>query len=110
MTRTSSLTTAIRTLLRTLVPVSAAGMVAFGVMTAFAPGIAQASSRIKDIVDVEGVRENMLIGYGLVVGLNGTGDSQPPRNRIDVMALMRIMFAYSPRKNSAKVIDEYSTL
>ena len=75
MTRTSSLTTAIRTLLRTLVPVSAAGMVALGVMTAITPGTAQASSRIKDIVDVEGVRENMLIGYGLVVGLNGTGDS-----------------------------------
>jgi flagellar P-ring protein FlgI len=30
--------------------------------------------RIKDIVDVEGVRSNQLIGYGLVVGLNGTGD------------------------------------
>ena len=36
---------------------------------------AQASSRIKDIVDIEGVRENQLVGYGLVVGLNGTGDS-----------------------------------
>jgi len=34
-----------------------------------------AQSRIKDIVDIEGVRENILIGYGLVVGLNGTGDS-----------------------------------
>lgn len=34
-----------------------------------------ASARIKDIVDIEGVRENQLIGYGLVVGLNGTGDS-----------------------------------
>ncbi len=34
-----------------------------------------AASRIKDIVDVEGVRDNMLVGYGLVVGLNGTGDS-----------------------------------
>lgn len=31
--------------------------------------------RIKDIVSFEGVRENQLIGYGLVVGLNGTGDS-----------------------------------
>lgn len=31
--------------------------------------------RIKDIADVEGVRDNMLIGYGLVVGLRGTGDS-----------------------------------
>ncbi len=35
---------------------------------------AQATSRIKDISDFEGVRENMLVGYGLVVGLAGTGD------------------------------------
>jgi len=34
----------------------------------------QAQVRIKDIADVEGVRENQLIGYGLIVGLNGTGD------------------------------------
>ena len=33
-----------------------------------------APSRIKDLIDVEGVRENQLVGYGLVVGLNGTGD------------------------------------
>lgn len=33
-----------------------------------------AASRIKDIADFEGVRENQLVGYGLVVGLNGTGD------------------------------------
>jgi len=36
---------------------------------------AQASSRLKDVVNFEGVRDNMLVGYGLVVGLNGTGDS-----------------------------------
>ena len=36
---------------------------------------ANSQTRIKDIVDFEGVRENMLIGYGLVVGLNGTGDT-----------------------------------
>src|SRR3954469_2765244 len=35
---------------------------------------AHAQVRIKDITDVEGVRSNQLIGYGLVVGLNGTGD------------------------------------
>jgi flagellar P-ring protein FlgI len=41
-----------------------------------APGAADAASvRIKDIVDVQGVRGNDLVGYGLVVGLNGTGDS-----------------------------------
>lgn len=37
------------------------------------PG-AFAQTRIKDIVDVENVRENQLVGYGLVVGLAGTGD------------------------------------
>jgi flagellar P-ring protein precursor FlgI len=35
---------------------------------------AAAQVRIKDIADVEGVRENQLVGYGLVVGLNNTGD------------------------------------
>lgn len=35
----------------------------------------EAQVRIKDIVTVEGVRSNQLVGYGLVVGLNGTGDS-----------------------------------
>ena len=38
-------------------------------------GPALAASRIKDIVEFEGVRDNMLVGYGLVVGLNNTGDS-----------------------------------
>ncbi len=32
------------------------------------------SSRLKDLVTVKGVRENPLVGYGLVIGLNGTGD------------------------------------
>lgn len=37
-------------------------------------GSAAASSRLKDIADFEGVRDNMLVGYGLVVGLRGSGD------------------------------------
>src|ERR1700759_1364041 len=36
---------------------------------------ANATSRIKDLANIEGVRQNQLIGYGLVVGLNGTGDT-----------------------------------
>lgn len=40
----------------------------------YSAGMARADARIKDIVSFEGVRENMLMGYGLVVGLNGTGD------------------------------------
>jgi flagellar P-ring protein FlgI len=47
-----------------------AAFIAFG---ATAPAFAY--SRIKDLVDIEGVRDNALVGYGLVVGLNGTGDS-----------------------------------
>ena len=35
---------------------------------------ASAQVRIKDIADIEGVRDNQLVGYGLVVGLPGTGD------------------------------------
>ena len=36
---------------------------------------AGATSRIKDLANIEGVRQNQLVGYGLVVGLNGTGDT-----------------------------------
>jgi flagellar P-ring protein precursor FlgI len=34
------------------------------------------AARLKDIADIEGVRGNQLVGYGLVVGLNGTGDGK----------------------------------
>lgn len=45
------------------------------VVLLFACGSASARAvRIKDIADLEGVRQNQLVGYGLVVGLNGTGD------------------------------------
>jgi len=51
--------------------------IALVVMMAIAVNVgnrAEAASRIKDIVEFEGVRSNMLLGYGLVVGLNRTGD------------------------------------
>jgi flagellar P-ring protein FlgI len=41
----------------------------------FAPFEAHAASRLKDLAGFEGVRDNVLVGYGLVVGLNGTGDT-----------------------------------
>ena len=34
------------------------------------------ADRVKDLAEVAGVRDNQLIGYGLVVGLNGTGDGK----------------------------------
>ena len=54
-------------------PLVALGLVLMAAILAPLP--AYATSRIKDIADVEGIRDNQLIGYGLVVGLNGTGDS-----------------------------------
>src|SRR5215469_1858910 len=36
---------------------------------------AHAGVRIKDIADIRGLRENQIVGYGLVIGLNGTGDT-----------------------------------
>ncbi len=44
-------------------------------VTASLPAQSLGQTRIKDIVEFDGVRSNVLIGYGLVVGLNGTGDS-----------------------------------
>jgi flagellar P-ring protein precursor FlgI len=44
-------------------------------LTVLLAGAALANPRIKDIADVEGVRDNQLVGYGLVVGLDGTGDT-----------------------------------
>ena len=38
------------------------------------PAGARASTRIKEVASVQGVRSNQLVGYGLVVGLDGTGD------------------------------------
>lgn len=55
-----------------------AGGVAVGIaagLLALTANAAWGQSRIKDIVQFEGVRDNMLVGYGLVVGLNGTGDT-----------------------------------
>lgn len=47
-----------------------------GITTMLTPILgAYATPRIKDIVSFEGIRENILVGYGLVVGLNGTGDN-----------------------------------
>ena len=51
---------------------------------------AYGAPRIKDLVDFEGVRENQLVGYGLVVGLNGTGDSlnNAPFTRQSLQAML----------------------
>src|SRR5258705_5894950 len=42
--------------------------------------------KIRDLASVEGVRENPLIGYGMIVGLNGTGDKQQTVFAIQTLA------------------------
>jgi len=53
---------------------SAASFLIWAGLTALLATPAWAATRLKELVSVEGVRDNQLIGYGLVVGLNGTGD------------------------------------
>ena len=50
----------------------------------------QAASRVKDIADFEGIRENFLVGYGLVFGLRGTGDDvdSDPFTRQSIISMM----------------------
>ncbi len=64
---------------------------------------AQAAYRIKDIADFEGIRDNMLVGYGLVVGLNGTGDSlrNSPFTKQSLEAMLERM-GINIRDNNAK--------
>ena len=68
--------------MRTLPRAFAAAVAALSLYCAAAPTTradepyrVSSTSRIKDLANIEGVRQNQLIGYGLVVGLNGTGDT-----------------------------------
>ena len=58
------------------------------VLALLPPGLAQASAdgvRLKEIARIEGVRDNALVGYGLVIGLAGTGDTS--KNRLTVQSV-----------------------
>jgi flagellar P-ring protein precursor FlgI len=51
------------------------GRLVLALILVFSTACAQAAVRIKDIADIRGMRENQIVGYGLVIGLNGTGDT-----------------------------------
>jgi flagellar P-ring protein FlgI len=76
-----------------------AGLLGLGVASA-----AFAEVRIKDIASFEGVRENQLVGYGLVVGLNGTGDklSNSPFTGKSIEGMLQRLGAGSVPENSVK--------
>ena len=63
-----------------------------------------AGERIKDIVEVQGIRGNPLVGFGVVVGLNGTGDSSPSSQRAMASALQRMGINLSPADLASKNI------
>lgn len=61
------------------------------------------TARIKDIASVDGVRENQLVGYGLVVGLQGTGDSQQSKFTPQTVANLLETFGISVPAATLKV-------
>ncbi|MBA2125951.1 flagellar biosynthesis protein FlgI [Hyphomicrobium methylovorum] len=77
-----------------------------------ATSVATAATRIKDITDVRGIRINQLVGYGLVVGLNGTGDTlrNSPFTQQSVQAMLDRMGVnirgsqYQPRTRNVAAV------
>ncbi len=59
--------------------------------------------RIKDIARVQGVRENQIYGLGLVVGLQGTGDSTGARANIQMIANMLESFGITVSANELRL-------
>lgn len=66
-----------------------------------APALRQA--RVKDIASIEGIRDNQLVGYGIVVGLQGTGDSQQTSFPTQTLAATLLRMGVSVPASSIRV-------
>lgn len=66
-------------------------LVLFAGLAGTFPTRASATVRLKDITDLEGAQSNHLVGFGLVVGLNGTGSKQTFTQQVAVDMLQRFM-------------------
>jgi flagellar P-ring protein precursor FlgI len=73
----------------------ALALLLFASVAALAEVAPQREARIKDIASVEGVRDNQLVGYGIVVGLHGTGDSQQTGFSTQTLASMLLRMGVS---------------
>src|SRR5579871_6368422 len=62
-------------------------------------------TRLKELVSLEGVRDNQLIGYGLVVGLNGTGDHQQTFFSVQSLANMLQTMGVSVNPTAVRVMN-----
>jgi flagellar P-ring protein precursor FlgI len=63
----------------------------------------QRQARIKDIASIEGIRDNQLVGYGIVVGLQGTGDSQQTGFSNQTLAAMLLRMGVSVPASAIRV-------
>jgi len=68
-----------------------------------AVGSAPHQARIKDIASIEGIRDNQLVGYGIVVGLAGTGDSQQTSFPTQTLAATLLRMGVSVPASSIRV-------
>jgi flagellar P-ring protein precursor FlgI len=68
-----------------------------------APEMPQREARVKDIASIEGIRDNQLVGYGIVVGLQGTGDSQQTTFPAQTLAATLLRMGVSVPATSIRV-------
>src|SRR3954453_18368428 len=70
------------------------------------------AARIKEVASVQGVRRNQLVGYGLVVGLDGTGDqtTQAPFANQTLFALLQQMGVTVPAGNNSMQLKNLATV
>jgi flagellar P-ring protein precursor FlgI len=83
----------------------AAVLMAGASLGAMASDVAEkpALARIKDIASIEGIRENQLVGYGIVVGLAGTGDSQQTSFPVQTLVSTLLRMGVSVPASSIRV-------
>ena len=72
------------------------------VLMIFCGSLSVDAARVKDIAKVQGVRDNQLFGYGLLVGLNGTGDSTKSDHTIKSLVNMMKTFGISVDMKNVK--------
>ncbi len=77
--------------------------------TGFATAL-PAATRLKDLVSIEGVRDNQLVGYGVVVGLNRTGDKQQTIFTTQSLANMLLQMGVSVSSTAIKVANTASVM
>ena len=80
-------------------------LLGFALLLGCLPALGAAPNRtvlLRDITDVEGVRDNQLVGYGLVAGLHGTGDRQ--QTFFTVQTLANAMLRMGVQINPAQVV------